>query len=250
MQASDVMTRTIVSIGHTASIREAIRLMLDNNVSGLPVVDAGGKVTGVLTEGDLLRRSELATERRHWRWLELVLGPGRRASEYVRTHGRVVDELMTREVVTVAADTPLEEIVALMERHRIKRLPVVDDSDTLVGIVSRADLLAALWRALEAPGTAPASDEEIQARVLAELETADWAPREGLSVTVTDGVVELNGVVLDEHERGALRVAAENVPGVKAVLDNLVWVEPVSGTVVESAQQPPESPGIKTTRQS
>jgi len=82
------------------------------------------------------------------------------------------------------------------------------------------------------------------------LETADWAPREGVAVTVTDGVVELNGGVLDEHERGALRVAAENVPGVKAVLDNLVWVEPVSGTVVEGAQQPPGSTGVKTTRQS
>jgi CBS-domain-containing membrane protein len=249
MQASDVMTRRIVSIENTASIREAIRLMLDNSISGLPVVDAGGKVIGVLTEGDLLRRSEIATEKHRWRWLELVLGPGRMASEYVRTHGRVVDELMTREVLTVAVDTRLEEIVALMERHRIKRLPVIDNN-TLVGIVSRADLLAALGRALDAQDTAPASDEEILARVLAELESTDWAPRDGLTITVSDGFVDLVGVVFDEHERVALRVAAENVAGVKGISDNLVSVEPVSGTVLNTSQQPPERPEAKTTRQS
>jgi CBS-domain-containing membrane protein len=170
------------------------------------------------------------------------------ASEYVRTHGRVVNELMTREVVTIAGDTPLEEIVSLMERHRIKRLPVVNDSDTLIGIVSRADLLAALGKALDARGTEVASDEEIRVRVLAEFERTDWAPREGLTVTVADGVVELDGVVLDEHERGALRVAAENVPGVRGVLDRLIWVEPVSGTVIEGAEQPLERSETGATR--
>ncbi len=248
MLASDVMTRDLMSIRPDAPVREAIRLMLDNKVSGLPVIDTDGQLVGVLTEGDLLRRSEIATERHHWRWLELVLGPGRMASEYVRTHGRVVNELMTREVITVPADTPLEEIVALMERHRIKRLPVVDASDALIGIVSRADLLAALGRALDVRGTEPANDEEIRARVLTELERTDWAPREGLTITVADGVVELDGVVLDEHEREALRVAAENVPGVKGVLDRLVWVEPVSGTVLDGGQQPQETSEAGTTR--
>ncbi len=112
MLASDVMTRNIVSVGCDAPIRDAIRLMLDNKVSGLPVVDADGKLVGVLTEGDLLHRSEIATEKHHWRWLEFLLGPGRMASEYVRTHGRVVDEVMTREVVSIGVDTPLDDIVA------------------------------------------------------------------------------------------------------------------------------------------
>jgi CBS domain-containing protein len=240
MLASDVMTRNIVSVAPSAPIREAIRLMLDNNVSGLPVLDAAGNTVGILTEGDLLHRSEIATERHHWQWLEFVLGPGRMASEYVRTHGRVVDELMTRQVVSVGADTPLDDIVALMERHRIKRLPVVD-SGRLVGIVSRADLLAALARALDAQEAPIAGDDEIHARVLAELEKAAWAPRAGLTITVKDGVVELDGVVFDEHERRALRVAAENVPGVKGIVDHLVWVEPVTGTVVDPAQEPPET---------
>ena len=217
MQASDIMTRNIVSIGREAQICEAIRLMLDNHVSGLPVVDAAGKVVGILTEGDLLRRTEIATEKRRWPWLDFVLGPGRMASDYVKTHGRVVDELMTHEVVAAGADMPLAEIVALMERRRIKRLPIIDNG-TLVGIVSRADLLAALGRALDAQEAPITGDDNIRARVLAELEKANWAPRAGLTITVTDGVVELSGVIFDEHERGALRVAAENVPGVKGIL--------------------------------
>ena len=239
MQASDVMTRNIVSIRREASIREAIRLMLDNNVSGLPVVDATGKVVGILTEGDLLRRSEIATEKHRWSWLEFVMGPGRMASEYVRTHGRMVDELMTSEVAAVAPVTPLGEIVALMERRRVKRLPVIDHG-TLVGIVSRADLLAALGRALDAREAAVTGDDDIRARILAELEKANWAPRAGLAITVSDGVVELAGVIFDEHERRALRVAAENVPGVKGISDHLVWVEPVSGTVIDAAPEAPE----------
>jgi CBS domain-containing protein len=242
MQASDVMTRNIVSIAPGAAIREAIRLMLDNKVSGLPVIDAAGKAVGMLTEGDLLRRSEIATEKHHWHWLEFLLGPGRMASEYVKTHGRVVDELMTREVVVVGADTPLDDIVALMERHRIKRLPVIDGG-RLVGIVSRADLLAALARALDAQQPSVAGDDEIHARVLAELAKAAWAPRAGLTIIVKDGVVELDGVVFDEHERRALRVAAENVPGVRGISDHLVWVEPVTGTVVEAAPEPPAPSG-------
>jgi CBS domain-containing protein len=240
MKASEVMTRNIVSIARDAPVRQAIRLMLDNHVSGLPVVDGAGKMVGILTEGDLLHRSEIATERHHWHWLEFVLGPGRMASEYVRTHGRVVDELMTREVVGIGPDAGLDEIVALMERHRVKRLPVVDDG-RLVGIVSRADLLAALGQALDAQQAAVAGDDDIHACILAELEKAAWAPRAGLTITVKDGVVDLDGVVFDEHERRALRVAAENVPGVKAVSDRLVWVEPVSGTVIDPTQQSPRT---------
>ena len=242
MQASDVMTRNLVTIGRDAPVREAIRLMLDKQVSGLPVVDAAGKLEGILTEGDLVRRSEIATERHRWPWLEFLMGPGRMASDYVKTHGRVVDELMTHEVAVIGPDTPLADIVALMERRRIKRLPVIDNG-VLVGIVSRADLLAALGRALDARQTPATGDDEICARVLAELEKANWAPRAGLSVTVANGVVELNGVIFDEHERSALRVAAENVPGVKGVSDRLVWVEPVSGTVIDAAQEaPPPGP--------
>lgn len=240
MQASDVMTRNPVTIARTTPIGAAIGLMLERKISGLPVVDAEGRIEGILTEGDLLRRGELGTQKRHWPWLDFLLGPGRMASDYVKTHSRVCEELMTRDVVSVAPETPLADIVGLMERRRIKRLPVIEN-DALVGIVSRADLLAALAQALDAPQPpAVGGDAAIHARLMTELGKADWAPRAGLKVTVTDGVVELDGVVLDEHERAALRVAAENVPGVKGIVDRIVWVEPVSGTVIEA---PADDPG-------
>jgi CBS domain-containing protein len=236
MNALDVMTRKVLTVGRNASVVEAIRLMLVNRVSGLPVVDDAGKLVGILTEGDFLRRSETGTERHRPRWLEILMGPGRMAGEYVRTHGRKVEEIMTRDVVSVTEDTPLDEVVQLMERRRIKRVPVLD-TDSLVGIISRADLLRALMRALDAHPAQTTSDDEIRERILAELSKAAWVPREGLAITVADGVVDLNGVILDEKEREALRVAAENVPGVKAVEDHLVWVEPVSGTVIDPRQE-------------
>jgi len=232
MKASDVMTRAVVTVGRETPVLQAIRLMLDNNVSGLPVLDDAGKVVGILTEGDLLRRSETGTERHRPRWLEILLGPGRIAGEYVRTHGRKVEEIMTSDVVSVTQETPLDEVVGLMERRRIKRLPVLGD-DVLVGIVSRADLLRSLLHALEAQRSETRRDDEILEQIQAELTKAAWVPRDGLSISVKDGVVDLNGVILDEKEREALRVVAENTPGVRAVEDHLVWVEPVSGTVIE-----------------
>ena len=232
MKASDVMTRDVVTVGPETPVAQAIRLMLDNQVSGLPVLDGSGKMVGILTEGDLLRRSETGTERHRPRWLELLMGPGRMASEYVRTHGRKVEEIMTSDLVSVTGDTPLDEVVSLMERRRIKRLPVLDD-DELVGIVSRADLLRSLLRALEGQHAETRRDDEILEQILAELTKVAWVPRDGLSISVKDGVVDLNGVILDEKEREALRVVAENAPGVRAVEDHLVWVEPVSGTVIE-----------------
>jgi CBS domain-containing protein len=234
MKASDVMTRNVITVVCGTPIREAIRLMIDNNVSGLPVVDAAGRLEGILTEGDLLHRAEIATERKHWPWLDFLLGPGHRASEYVRSHGRVCDELMSHDVISVEPEAPLAEIVALMERRRIKRIPVVDNG-ALVGVVSRVDLLAALARVLDLPHEAAGGDDAIRERVLAELSQVEWAPRSGLTITVSAGIVALDGVILDEHEREAVRVVAENVPGVKGVSDRLVWVEPVSGTVIEGA---------------
>jgi len=233
MNAADVMTLNILSVMPDATIAEAIRLMLDNRISGLPVIDEAGRLVGILTEGDLLRRGETGTERHRPRWLEILMGPGRLAEEYVRTHGRKIGEVMTRDPVSVTPDTPLKEIVELMERRRIKRVPVLD-GDVPVGILSRADLIRGLAGALEEKPVSAASDEEIRERILAELARAAWVPRDGIAITVENGVVDFNGVILDEKERDALRVAAENVPGVRAVEDHLVWVEPVSGTVIDA----------------
>lgn len=238
MNVADVMTQRVTTVGPDATVAEAAQLMLGRSVSGLPVVDKAGIVVGVVTEGDLLRRAETGTERRRSRWLEFLVGPGRVADEYARAHGRKVEEVMTADVVTVTPETPLEQVVELMERHSIKRLPVLEGRQ-LVGIVSRANLLHALARlAVTAPATT-SSDAEIQQRLLAEIDNASWAPRACINPIVQDGVIDLYGAITDERERSALRVLAENVPGVKDVRDHLVWIEPLSGMVIEP---PPETP--------
>jgi CBS-domain-containing membrane protein len=187
-----------------------------------------------VTEGDFLRRAETGTQRQRPRWLEFLMGPGRLADDYTRTHGRKVEEVMTPEPVTITEDTPLEKAVQMMERRRFKRLPVVRN-DQLVGIISRANLLHAL--ASLAPEATPHSvdDTTIRERLMAELQKQAWAPTALLDVVVRNGVVELWGSITDERERQALRVAAENIPGVKSVSDHLVWVDPTSGMTFSSS---------------
>jgi CBS domain-containing protein len=235
MKAADVMTRQVMTIEADAPIAKAVRLMLQNRISGLPVVDPSGRLVGIVTEGDFLRRAETGTEVRRPRWLEFLLGPGRGASEYVRTHARKVAEVMTPNVASVAEDTPVDEIVRLMEHRRIKRVPVVHDRK-VVGIVSRANLLRVLAGLIVELPPATVDDTALRERILAELDTQSWAPRAGIEVMVRHGVVELWGAILDERERQALRVAAENVPGVKAVHDHLCWVEPMSGWFIEAPE--------------
>lgn len=231
MQVKDVMTRKVLSIEPDASVLQAVRSMLQNKISGLPVVDASGALVGIVTEGDFLRRTETTTERRRPRWLEFLVGPGRLADEYVHTHAGKVSAVMTTDPFTVTEDTPLEDVVQLMEKHRIKRLPVVRGK-LLVGIVSRANLLHALASlAPNAPAAAPA-DGVIRERLLAELERQKWAPVGFLNIVVQKGVVELWGSITDERERQALIVAAQNIAGVKDVRDHLIWVEPMSGVVI------------------
>ena len=233
MLARDVMTPKVISVEADAPIMQAVHLMLQNRISGLPVVGPKGELVGMVTEGDFLRRGEIGTRRRRSRWLEFMIGPGRLAEEYVRASGRKVDDVMTRNPVTIVEDTPLDQAVDLMERHRIKRLPVMRDG-RLVGMVTRANLMHALVSLATQPKAPPGDDAAIREQILAECERQSWTPMS--NVVVRNGVVELWGVITDERERQARIVAAENVPGVKAVHDHLVWIEPMSGFVVQSPE--------------
>jgi CBS domain-containing protein len=233
MKAHDVMTWGTITVEPDASITRAVRLMLQNKISGLPVVDANGQLVGMVTEGDFLRRGELGTTRQRPRWLEFLLGPGKLATEYVQTSGQKVAQVMTPEPKTITPETPLDEVVRLMERHRIKRLPVVQDGK-LVGIVSRANLLHALASVAREVKAPAGDDATIRERIMAECAKQPWAPH--VNVVVRDGVVELWGVITDERERQAFTVVSENVPGVKAVRDHLAWIEPTSGMVVLSEE--------------
>jgi len=231
MKAADIMTTHPITVRPDSSVVEAVRLMLQHRFSGLPVVDAAGRVVGVVTEGDLLRRTETGTQRQRSRWIEFFVGPGKLAEEYVRASGRKVEDVMTHSVQTISGDVPLDDIVNLMERHRIKRLPVVHDGK-LVGIVTRANLLHALGSVARETRPTSVDDASIRALLLRELERQNWAPIALVDVVVRNGVVHLWGSILDERQRQGIRVAAENTRGVKGVEDHLVWVEPTSGMMV------------------
>jgi CBS domain-containing protein len=233
MQVKEVMTRNVISIEAGASILKAARLMLQNHVSGLPVVDKEGKLIGIVTEGDFLRRSELGTQRRHPRWLQFIVGPGRLADEYVHASGRKVEEVMTPGPYTVTEDDSLEQLVELMQRRHIKRLPVMREG-RLVGIVSRANLMHALTSLAREAAPSTNSDGSIRNQILSAIGGQHWAPN--VNVVVRNGIVELWGVVMDEREREGIKVLVENVPEVKEVHDHLVWVEPMSGMVFPSAE--------------
>jgi CBS domain-containing protein len=233
MKASDVMTCDVISAQPDASIYDAVRLMLQEQISGLPVIDRAGQLVGIVTEGDLLRRRETGTERQRPRWLEFIVGPGKLADEYVRSSGRKVHEVMTTNVYTIGEDAPLEEVVHLMERRRIKRLPVVR-GNAVIGMITRANLMRALMNVSHEAKPLSPDDTAIRKRLIAELQKQPWAPVAMIDVFVRDGVVKLTGTLTDDRERQALRVAAENIPGVKRVEDRLVWIEPMSGMVVEA----------------
>jgi CBS domain-containing protein len=231
MRVCDIMSTRVISIAPDANVLEAIRLMLQNHISGLPVIDRSGALVGVVTEGDFLRRAETGTERKRPRWLEFLMGPRRLADEYVHTHARRIQEVMTSTPVTITEDAALDEAVRIMERRRIKRLPVMR-SGQVVGIVSRANLLHAL-ASLGAAASPPAkTDVAIREQLLAEFDRQTWAPVALIDVVVKDGAVQLWGTITEDAQREALKVCAENIPGVKSVVSHLTWIEPMSGMVI------------------
>ena len=236
--ASQLMTATPFAIGADAPLSQAVRLMTDRGVSGLPVLDAAGHVAGVLTEGDLLRRVEIGTAEAAGRLASLFTS-GRSAGNYVRTHGRRVRDAMTSDVVSIREDTPVTEVVRLMQRHGVKRLPVVRDG-RLVGIVSRADLVRAIRVVFDRPGPV-ASDEAIRDSILAEMKRERWVDR-SVTIRVEDGIVMLDGCVFDPRQRAALAAIAENAPGVGGVENWLVCIDARSGIVICDAGQSDEIP--------
>jgi CBS domain-containing protein len=245
MRARDIMSKQVVSVRADATIAEAVAILLQQRISAVPVLDPEDRLVGILSEGDLLRRSELGTEKKRARWLQILLSPGRLAEEYARAHGRRVEEVMTREVVTVDEDAPAVDIVDTMSRHRIKRVPVLH-AGRMIGIVSRADLIRALGAATRAPALHPhRSDDEVRRDIEAEFARAPGIPAAQIHVTVQSGVVDLTGAITDERERNAVHAAVGCVPGVARLRDHLIWIEPISGEVLfvpDEAGEPAPQP--------
>lgn len=220
MRAKDIMTESIVCVNVKETVFDAAELLLGAGVSAAPVVNDQGNVLGIVSEADLIHRAEIATTPRK-SWLQRLLGgEATAAREFVSTHARKVSDIMTREVVTASDDATLVELVELIEKHRVKRIPIVRDNK-LVGIVSRANLLGALL-SREPEGTVELTDDnQLRQAVIDAFDKQPWKSRWPVNVVVSDGAVHLWGFVESEDVRKAYRVAAENVPGVKKVRSHL-----------------------------
>jgi CBS-domain-containing membrane protein len=221
MHAIDVMTSEVISVDENATVPAVARLLADRGISAVPVVDKDNQVIGMVSEGDLLHRAETGTERRQAWWLDMMASTNKLAGDYIKSHSGKVNDVMTRDVVSVTETTPVADIALLLETNRIKRVPVVRDGK-LVGIVSRANLVRALAMTIdEAPSGAGADDQAIRDKLLTELKAQKWAEVSPANVTVKDGVVHLWSSYLSEQEKRALVVAAENIPGVRRVEDHM-----------------------------
>jgi CBS domain-containing protein len=219
MQARDVMTAKVVTVRPDTPVTEIAKLMIDNRISGLPVVENSGRLVGIVTDGDLYRRSELGTDRRRHSWLEIFGLDTEAANDYIEAHGRTARDVMTTDVIAVAPATSLRQIADLFETKQIRRVPVVADGE-VIGIVSRANLVRALASLASADSLGSLTDRRVRDLVLAEYKRLPWGLRSEEDVVVTDGVVHLWGYVPSDVELIALRVAAGAIPGVKGFKDH------------------------------
>jgi CBS domain-containing protein len=221
MQARDVMTTVVVTARPETTVAEMAQMMIKRGISGLPVVDGENHVLGMVSEGDLLRRAELGTERRRSRWLDFFTANADLAADYVKSHARSAADVMVSPAITVAPDATLSQVVDVMEQNSIKRVPVTENGK-LLGIVSRGNLMQALGAMHTGPHDAMALDRSIRDQVLAEFRRQDWGLAGESNVVVINGVVHLWGTLASPEEQKALRVAAEGIPGVRRVADHTI----------------------------
>jgi CBS-domain-containing membrane protein len=219
MRAEDVMVRDVVTVLPDTDVVEAAKLMVDHDVSALPVVEDGGRLVGIISEADMIHREEIGTTKHRPWWLEAMTPGTTLAAEFAKSHGKKVHELMSAEVISCAEDTPLSDVAALLERHRIKRVPVLRNG-VLVGIVSRANLIQALASAPQI-ASAPESDRAIRSQILNRLANQSWTDFGSRNIIVSDGVIHIWGLVGSKNERTGLIALAENIPGAKGVVDEM-----------------------------
>jgi len=240
MRVKDVMSKQVIGVSPQASVAEALDIMTRSRLSGLPVIDESGSLVGVVSEADFLRRAELGTAKPQGSWLKSVFLPGRAAEIYARAHARHVEEIMSTNVASIEETASLSDAVGIMEKRRVKRLPVVSDGK-VVGMITRADFIHELALLVRQPyEEAPVSDSEIAKGIEKEMNAQAWAPVASIDVAVKNGVVTLRGYLTDERERNAIHALVESVGGVRELHDHLVWSEPFSGMVTPSPEDAPK----------
>ncbi len=229
MQAYDVMTPEVISVHPESSVRQIARLLLHHGVSAVPVIDDNDQLVGMVSEGDLIERPEIGGHRAPW-WLGLIDCAELGAAEYVKSHGKQARDVMTDHVITVAPETPVSEIAALLQENQIKRVPVVKDGG-VIGIVSRADLLHAI--AMAPQDQTAAGDGALRLAILTRLREDVGLPASAINATVSDGVVHLWGGVPSDAEKQAAVVAVWTVHGVQGLIHHVT---------VQSGSESPKSP--------
>ena len=231
MQASDVMTRNVITAERKTKVHDIVDLMQKHRISAVPIVDANKKVIGIVSEGDLMRRvgdRDQDAQPRSW-WLSLLTSQRLESKDYIKLHGQFAEEVMTHNVIAVEDTTGLSDIASILERHHVKRVPVTRDG-RLVGIVSRANLLRG-FAGQGASATVSQDDRQIREVIEKELGQITNLNPFLVNVIVKDGVVQLWGLVDSAAQKQAAQVAAENAPGVRSVENNLggiprhMWAE-------------------------
>lgn len=226
MQASDIMTTNVITVHADSEVKEIAGLFLKHKISAVPVVNDDMAVIGLVSEGDLMRRVENETDDRHAWWLADFFSTRDKTADYIKSRGRRAADVMTKSVISVTEDTPVNEVASLLERHHIKRVPVTRDGK-LVGIVSRANLLHGLAASgSKAAGTSATNDKELREIVMKELGKAIGVDTPLVNATVEDGAVQLWGIAYNPANRKAAQVAAESIPGVKSVDNHIGLVPP------------------------
>lgn len=221
MRARDVMVRYVVTVQPDADIADAVKLLVEHDISALPVLDREGRLVGLISEADLMQRAEIGTKTRRTHWVESLIGASTLAAEFTKSHGKKVSEVMTTGVIAVDEDATLAEIATLFERERIKRVPVTRDG-ALVGIVSRSNLIQALASALGHSEAHDGADQRIRDELLSRLDEQSWTDFGSRNVIVHNRIVHLWGLVGSEAERTALIALAEGISGVARVSDEMI----------------------------
>ena len=208
MKVRDVMTTDPVSVTGDTSLKEAARLMVRHRVSGLPVVEQGNKLIGIVSEGDFIRQ-EASRDRPHGvSLLDALFGEG----ELEPVGAETVAEVMTRNVVTITPEATIGEAARVMGRRNVKRLPVVDLDGELVGIISRADVVGAFTKPDDV------IEDEVREDVIRRLLFLD---PELVEITVSDGVVVLEGELENRTEAHLLEELTRRIAGVVRVESRL-----------------------------
>ena len=230
MKAQDIMTREVATVRPETSMREIAALMMEKNISGMPVVSDDGAIVGIVSEGDLLHRAEVGTERKHKWWFQIFADSDAAAREYAKAHGLSARDVMSRYVISVRDDADLRDVADILDSHRIKRVPVLHDG-RLAGIISRRDLVRALSQVQASSAPIKLDNAALHKTLRDQFRGQSWLNDAYINVAVNDGVVELWGLVVSADQHRALRTLVEETPGVKRVEDRLTMAGPLRGGV-------------------